>query len=92
MVNQYVNQYKEGMEEGELLKLKAQAHIREEEEKEKERRARNMQNRQDINTINEKNMELRAKEAQKELTEEGKNEEYRNKQGSYYPTQSKCRT
>lgn len=49
------------MEEGELLKLKAEAHIREEEEKEKERRAKNMQNRKDINTINEKNKELRAK-------------------------------
>jgi hypothetical protein len=48
------------MEEGELLKLKAEAHIREEEEKEKERRAKNMQNRKDINSINEKNKELKA--------------------------------
>ena len=40
------------MEEGELLKLKAEEHIREEEEKEKEKRAKNMQNRKDINLIN----------------------------------------
>lgn len=33
------------MEEGELLKLKAEEAIRQEEEKERERRERNMQNR-----------------------------------------------
>lgn len=53
------------MEEGELLKLKAEAHIREEEEKEKQRRAKNMQNRKDVNIINEQNKQLKAKEAQK---------------------------
>jgi ATP-dependent protease HslVU (ClpYQ) peptidase subunit len=33
VIKQYVNQYKEEMEEGELLRLKAAEHIREEEEK-----------------------------------------------------------
>ena len=54
------------MEEGELLRLKAEEHIREEEEKEKEKRSKNMQNRKDINVINEKNKELKAKQAAKE--------------------------
>jgi hypothetical protein len=60
VIKQYVNKYKEEMEEGELLKLKAEAAIREEEEKEKERRAKNMQNRKEIDILNDKNKELRA--------------------------------
>lgn len=53
------------MEEGELLRLKAEAAIREQEEKEKQRRAKNMLNRKDIDLINDKNKELKAVEAQK---------------------------
>lgn len=46
---QYINKYKEEMEEGELLKMKAEEAIREEEEKERERRERNLLNRKEIN-------------------------------------------
>lgn len=53
------------MEEGKLLKMKAEAAIREEEEKERERRARNMDNRKDIDYINQKNKEIKAAEAEK---------------------------
>ena len=65
MIKQYVNQYKDEMEEGKLLKMKAEAALREEEEKEREKRARNMQNRKDINTINLNNKELKEIQAQK---------------------------
>ena len=40
------------MEEGELLKIKAEAAIRKEEEEERERRAREMKNSEDIRKIN----------------------------------------
>ena len=53
------------MEEGKLLKMKAEAALREEEEKEKDRRARNMQNRRDIDGINQNNKELKEIQAQK---------------------------
>ena len=53
------------MEEGKLLKMKAEAAIMEEEQKEKDKRARNMQNRKEINVINQKNKELKAIELQK---------------------------
>lgn len=43
------------MEEGELLRLKAEAAIKEEQEKEKQRRAKNMLNRKEIDVLNEKN-------------------------------------
>jgi len=48
VIKQYVNNYKEEMEEGELLRLKAEAAIQQEEQKERERRAKNMQNRLDV--------------------------------------------
>jgi hypothetical protein len=83
---QYINLYKEDMEEGELLRLKAEEAIRQEEEKERERRDRNLQNRREINEINEKNKELRAIELQKEKEEESRIEEYRKKQGTPFPT------
>ena len=72
VVKEYVNKYKEEMEEGKLLKMKAEAHIREEEEKERERRARNMQNQRDIKVINAHNKDLKADEAQKEREEEAR--------------------
>lgn len=74
------------MEEGELLKMKAEEAIREEEQKERERRERNLLNRKEINQLNEKNKELRAIQLQKEKEEEARIEEYRKKQGkdSFY--------
>ena len=61
----YINEYKEEMEEGELLKMRAEAALREEEQAERERRARNEQNRRDIEEINSKNKELKLQELQK---------------------------
>ena len=55
VIKQYIQQYKDEMEEGKLLKMKAEAALREEEEKEREKRARNPQNRTDIDTINQNN-------------------------------------
>lgn len=60
------------MEEGELVRLKAEAAIRSEEEKQKQIRAKNMQNREDILQINEKNKELKAREEEKMREEERK--------------------
>ena len=61
----YINEYKEEMEEGELLRLKAEEAIREEEQKERERRAKNEQNRRDIEEINSKNKELKVIQLEK---------------------------
>lgn len=75
------------MEQGELLRLKAEAAIREQEEKEKQRRAKNMLNRKEIDVINEKNKEIKAIETQKERQQQAKIEQYRKKQGNGSITQ-----
>lgn len=50
------------MEEGKLLKMKAEAAIQEEEEKERQRRERNMQNTLEIKQINNENKRLKQME------------------------------
>ena len=69
------------MEEGELLRMKAQAAIQEEENKEKARRDKAYKLNEDIKDINVQNREIKNKQLQKEREEEERIEEYRKNKG-----------
>lgn len=56
---------REDMEEGELIKMKAEAAIREEQQKQRQRRDKKVQNMREISEINDKNLQLKAAELQK---------------------------
>ena len=72
MKKNYIQQYKDEKEEGELLKLKAEAAIREEEENERKKRERAMKNAEDIKKINDDNKRLKQIQHERELEEEAK--------------------
>ena len=74
-----IGKMRDEMEEGELLKYKAEIDMEEEREKERERREREVNLKIESNKINESNKALRQKQLDKEREEEARVEEYRKK-------------